>query len=1060
MKYMFFIFALFTAFIPVTQHIVFAQDPGGPVDATYESTTVYTTTATDVVTLPIVPEPSSIQVPQFISEEHIWSPSQGIYSIENDVVVGEGGKITIMPGTTIHFGQYARLVLRGGVVISEGTQDAPVLFTAEDTTKQFTALYVSEKGKAELSHTIVQNAFAGIRIDYDGTAIVHHTQFENCTYGTLTIGGTLSVYDSVFKNAPPHVDMGTLFSHQRNKFLEDIYQGWVLLYNGVADNSILENIDGAYTILPIFLLKEGHTMRIKEGVHLKFIDAPYGMQIAGAVSFEGTANNPIIVESIGSCTNHTPIITLYGGSLSVQHTQFRKLCGGISGRASFLKIPQGVTAQGISQLISIDNPEVIQYVSESGAPGGGAVGLPDEVDNGLIPEPLIIIPGITGSRLSKGYGNNEEVWPAIRDISFSLFDEHIEALRLQDDGTPDSNRPIVVGDIIRSITFPLYTVHFFDGLIDILQHSYYQEGSNLFVFPYDWRLPIETTAQQLNQFISSVREKTGAQSVRIIAHSMGGLVTKSYVHQFGATVIKSIMFIGAPQLGAPIAGKTIAYGDDMGIGFGISLLNQQTIKKMADRMYSLYQLLPSKEYIERIGEVFDTATESLFSFADGLVRNEVLHRALDTMSMGTVPVYSIAGCGTPTLASIQATRRWHFTYGGFIDASGIRLQFTPAGDGTVPLQSADYLESTAQNSAVHHYYTTEGTHGGLPSAVSVRNAIASFLSGKPPEMSSSFSDTTAICTTSGIGIETIGPLKVQIYNTVGQHTGIDERGYIVSEDPSVGYAVLSDQTAAMIPFSGEYKMMYALTSPVTETVGATVVTILITQPIENKQWKQFVFQLPSLPSGTTLYTYAKQGIVDPLLQVDLDTDGVIEHTIEAMVRTVSSPDVPISKTMLTIPQQLQVSPQEHNEDSLNMNTHTNAGTGTIISTAQSTSLYVVSPPSITNSITYGYTTKKDTAVQSKKVADKIIKKETILSDSVSAKNSSFVWLSEDSNTVQSSYSNVQAVSSVDKNTDIITEHKNWLHRSISFLRQVFDILVRWIQKSLCEHFQCLFLYFL
>lgn len=83
-------------------------------------------------------------------------------------------------------------------------------------------------------------------------------------------------------------------------------------------------------------------------------------------------------------------------------------------------------------------------------------------------------------------------------------------------------------------------------------NSYAQQGESLRVAQKDYNL--ETFALRLREAIDATRQATGAQEVTIIAHSMGGLVTRSYLDIFGDEQIDKIVMLGTPNQG--ITGRT------------------------------------------------------------------------------------------------------------------------------------------------------------------------------------------------------------------------------------------------------------------------------------------------------------------------------------------------------------------------------------------------------------------------------------------------------------------------------------------------------------------------
>ncbi|MDO8592306.1 MAG: LamG-like jellyroll fold domain-containing protein, partial [bacterium] len=99
--------------------------------------------------------------------------------------------------------------------------------------------------------------------------------------------------------------------------------------------------------------------------------------------------------------------------------------------------------------------------------------------------------------------------------------------------------------------------HTYDNLMEALIAAGYKEDSlgeakpMLFTFPYDWRQDNNLTANLLKEKIQQVKEITGASQVDIVAHSMGGLVARSYAQGSDyQNDIDQVIFLGTPHRGA------------------------------------------------------------------------------------------------------------------------------------------------------------------------------------------------------------------------------------------------------------------------------------------------------------------------------------------------------------------------------------------------------------------------------------------------------------------------------------------------------------------------------
>lgn len=92
----------------------------------------------------------------------------------------------------------------------------------------------------------------------------------------------------------------------------------------------------------------------------------------------------------------------------------------------------------------------------------------------------------------------------------------------------------------------------YDGLIEAFKQMGYEEGKDLFIVYYDWR---KSTAESAEKFLDPIIKKAntlnGTSKVNIIAHSMGGLVARSYVQGSAyANDVDNLVLIGTPNKGA------------------------------------------------------------------------------------------------------------------------------------------------------------------------------------------------------------------------------------------------------------------------------------------------------------------------------------------------------------------------------------------------------------------------------------------------------------------------------------------------------------------------------
>jgi pimeloyl-ACP methyl ester carboxylesterase len=92
----------------------------------------------------------------------------------------------------------------------------------------------------------------------------------------------------------------------------------------------------------------------------------------------------------------------------------------------------------------------------------------------------------------------------------------------------------------------------FKALIKKLEMVGYEMGKDLFVAHYDWRQSNETSAQQyLQPVIQQAKSETSASKVDLVAHSMGGLVARSYIQgDIYDSDVDQLITLGTPHAGA------------------------------------------------------------------------------------------------------------------------------------------------------------------------------------------------------------------------------------------------------------------------------------------------------------------------------------------------------------------------------------------------------------------------------------------------------------------------------------------------------------------------------
>jgi pimeloyl-ACP methyl ester carboxylesterase len=245
---------------------------------------------------------------------------------------------------------------------------------------------------------------------------------------------------------------------------------------------------------------------------------------------------------------------------------------------------------------------------------------------GLQKTPVVIIPGIMGSKIEERNGNGfNQLFPKFIESQQLKLKNHIGY------GNPISERPIIATDILRTYA----NQDFYGTLISTLTGEYrgyklYEvnnpnqrtsvgcdfslrnDGANLYIFPYDWRSGNEQSAKDLRDYIICIGQRHGGINnpnfkVNIIAHSMGGLVARRYIleglyrsSQNYDPKVGKMVTLGTPWLGAPEIILTMETGEKKGLNL---MLSKPILKDVIRYMQGAHELIPSRAYVDGLADV-------------------------------------------------------------------------------------------------------------------------------------------------------------------------------------------------------------------------------------------------------------------------------------------------------------------------------------------------------------------------------------------------------------------------------------------------------------------------
>ncbi len=424
--------------------------------------------------------------------------------------------------------------------------------------------------------------------------------------------------------------------------------------------------------------------------------------------------------------------------------------------------------------------------------------------------PIIFVPGIMASSLCDSTATKEEyLW--IDSWRLALpGDLFLLPLQLANNGRdpmfPSYNirvSPRTNGAYTPKQELERKPLSYYKKMFDSLTINYgykldnfdanHTKDENLFVFAYDWRRSIEWSGEQLSYFIDSVNAWLGTNQVKIITHSMGGLVTKECVRRFEKNRIREIINVATPHLGAPKIEYVMFNGNLLGL-LGVAT-NYDIMKALIKNMPSAYQLMPSPNYFNielnnGLSAKIDLYDKCFSQYQQPLNYDQTIdffaasktilgtpefnsylldqlpafHQNLANVDFGNIRLFNIAGHGLPTIGQVKF---WGTPIGERATAD-----HNLNGDGTVPLRSAEIVNESISKA---DYYVKGVKHSELLDDESVINLIGNLLQ-SPPDTLSPLNTKISKQPPTSYAFSTLSliigsPVTINIYDSQERHTG-------------------------------------------------------------------------------------------------------------------------------------------------------------------------------------------------------------------------------------------------------------------------------------------------
>src|SRR5215471_2733293 len=220
--------------------------------------------------------------------------------------------------------------------------------------------------------------------------------------------------------------------------------------------------------------------------------------------------------------------------------------------------------------------------------------------------PLIVVPGLFGSKL-RDRTTGVEVWPG--DWQRIAFDDYGDLELKFDPETLEVRRDnleaFAIAEQVLGQDFygPIIeTLVRYGGYVRATPGTRVQPGERrYYIFTYDWRQDNVVHARELDQLIERIRADYGDPKLRvdIVAHSMGGLVSRYYLRYgpvdvldgtpqlitlYGTERVRKLILLGTPNFGAISSLYAYLNGEPIGL--------KRMAPEVLATMPSGYQLFP------------------------------------------------------------------------------------------------------------------------------------------------------------------------------------------------------------------------------------------------------------------------------------------------------------------------------------------------------------------------------------------------------------------------------------------------------------------------------------
>jgi Tol biopolymer transport system component/pimeloyl-ACP methyl ester carboxylesterase len=541
--------------------------------------------------------------------------------------------------------------------------------------------------------------------------------------------------------------------------------------------------------------------------------------------------------------------------------------------------------------------------------------------------PIILLPGIMGSRLTNTPGTNPprcilrpsgEIWPGLTYIG-SGYNDRVKSLQLK---LNEDETGVVPADSCDNITATGVFTKFFVGIPGV-DADYYEtfiaemmdQGYQVYAFAYDWRLDLEQIAQALDSYLINT---VGAPKVILVGHSLGGLVARQYTANITrAQKVEKVISVGTPYWGAPLTAMHMRRGtipvDELNY-----LLFNPDVRDFHRNSPAVMQILPSPAYFQQATPYYVnnhtwfnsyTATTNFFKNngqnSSLLDQAQSRHNNIDNFNNALhVPYYVLTANHSRVVAAVREFDCWLGT------AKCWEEYLYARGDGTVPWVSARLsgLAGDWSGAAEVCTFTTGAVtkeHSQLLADSNVIADVKRIIQGQAPQYCAGASALATLTSEpdSLIQVALWGAARVIVTDSQGRSVYLNADRLLINEIPMASYQAAEDSVFITLPASDTYTLILAQENDMPLQLRISDFQAESVEDLYEAQARAVFINVPTAAGGlASLFLDPSANLSTLQLAVDLNNNGIPDHTLppSAVLDAAESQDITMPVTTIAV----------------------------------------------------------------------------------------------------------------------------------------------------------------